>query len=386
MLIDKISFFTNMFMYQIFLPLLYFVCSRKPVDNNKVVFYASQHKTVHPNMTHIIAKLKETRPQTKCVVLVSDIRKESLIVQYKTFINFIKEMSNAGYVYLIDIALPVSAVRLRKETSVIQLWHACGAFKLWGYSTLKREGWHTSKYRAMLLPYYRNITHVPVSSPDVVPHYAEAFNIDIAKVLPLGVPRTDMFFQKDYLKSSAEKIRSLFPEINGRTIILFCPTFRGLRAKDARYPYIEDVYSTARKLGTRFVIILKMHPWVKEFSIPEDLKNTIFSCGSATDINQILGGCDILVTDYSSVIFEYSLFGKPAVFFSPDHKEYTNGRGFYYDYKTFIPGPLAETSAELVQILEKNQYDAAMMSHFKEKFMKSCDGHSSERIISMIMK
>ena len=94
---------------------------------------------------------------------------------------------------------------------------------------------------------------------------------------------------------------------------------------------------------------------------------------------------DILISDYSSLIFEYSLFEKPMIFFGPDIDRYNQDRGFFQDYFSMIPGPLCRTNEELIEIIENiDSYNLENIKIFKNKYMSSCDGKSTERILNYI--
>ena len=94
---------------------------------------------------------------------------------------------------------------------------------------------------------------------------------------------------------------------------------------------------------------------------------------------------DILVSDYSSLVFEYSILHRPMIFFAYDLEEYDNSRSYYYDYKTFVPGPIAKTDDEVISYILKGT-DMSKVKAFREKFMSACDGNSTKRIAEYTMK
>ena len=95
---------------------------------------------------------------------------------------------------------------------------------------------------------------------------------------------------------------------------------------------------------------------------------------------------DVLIADYSSLIFEYSLFERPMLFYAYDLDDYNDWRGFYYDYHDLTPGPVCRDMDELVDELVHldERFDVDRVRAFKQKFMGSCDGHATERIERMI--
>ncbi|MEH7724969.1 CDP-glycerol glycerophosphotransferase family protein, partial [Bacillus altitudinis] len=100
--------------------------------------------------------------------------------------------------------------------------------------------------------------------------------------------------------------------------------------------------------------------------------------------NELLLIADVLITDYSSVCFEFALLQKPMIFFSYDVDEYIRTRDFYYEYFSFIPGPLARTCRELVSIVKNNQYEFEKLDSFVQYFFDELDGQSSKRVVDAI--
>ena len=89
---------------------------------------------------------------------------------------------------------------------------------------------------------------------------------------------------------------------------------------------------------------------------------------------------DVLLTDYSSAIYEFALLDRPMVFFAPDYEAYERERGFYFDYRTGVPGPIFETTAALATFLRAGQFDLERVERFREASFDVADGRSSERL------
>ena len=92
---------------------------------------------------------------------------------------------------------------------------------------------------------------------------------------------------------------------------------------------------------------------------------------------------DICISDYSSLVFEYALFERPIIFFVYDLEEYIDNRGLYYDFDEITPGPICRTNDEMIEYIAhiNEKFDKQVVTDFKNKFMCSCDGHSTERIL-----
>ena len=103
-------------------------------------------------------------------------------------------------------------------------------------------------------------------------------------------------------------------------------------------------------------------------------------------IEDLLFTADMCITDYSSLIFEYSLFERPMIFYAFDLDQFYDYRGFNYPYDySFLPGPIVKTNEELINAIKQGKADPTVISDFRERFMGACDGRSTERIADYIM-
>jgi len=270
----------------------------------------------------------------------------------------------------------------------VQLWHGCGAFKKFGYST-RELAWGPSGRLLRFLPMYRNYTHVCASAPDILLQLAEAYACDPAIVVPWGVPRTDFYFSPTSIEESREKVLEAFPEIGDRKIILYAPTFRGDTMAAARHDAALDYETLADALDADCVLLLKPHPRVPAH-IPQpapDQDPFVFDA-AGLPIETLLCAADLLISDYSSLIFEYSLLGRPMLFYPYDLEDYDRARGFYYPYLRFVPGDLVWSSEDIAAAVRRNlfesQFDPARVASFRAANMSACDGHSTERILHNI--
>ena len=298
--------------------------------------------------------------------------------------DFVQELASAKYVFLEDASDIVSCVPLRPETKVAQLWHACGAFKKWGMSTADLKFGNTGK-NILRHPFYANLAVMTVSSPEVEWAYREAMMLEETPqvVQPLGVSRTDVYFDEGFERASREWLAGKFPGIAGRKVVLYAPTFRGA-TKKAKGPDALDLRMLKERLGDEWALVIKHHPFVKEPpAIPQDCGDFAFLATAADPTDSLLIAADAMVTDYSSVVFEYSLLGRPMAFFAYDLDDYNDWRGFYYDYDQMTPGPVVRTTAELADYLANagaGTFDRAQVDAFRDKFMSACDGHATARI------
>lgn len=345
-------------------------------NNDKKILIASNTKTqLYGNLKYIYEELKKY--DYKINVLL--INNTNIIEKIKYNFRLLYHIATSKYILIDDFFPLMYVLKIRKGTKFIQVWHALGAFKRVGYSREDIDNKNSLTHR--------NYTDTIVSSEKIVGNYAEAFGIESSKVHPLGIPRTDMFFDEVKKEKAKQQILEQYPHLKEKRIILFAPTFRGKGRKSAHYPekYI-DLDKIYENLEKDDVFLLKLHPFIKnQLIIKDEYKDKIIDLTEYKDINKLLLITDLLITDYSSVIFDYSFMEKPIIFYVPDLKEYTNSRSFYYDYQEYIYGSIAKTKEELIKQIKAPKVDKKKIEVFKNKFLNKCDGNSTKRFVEELI-
>ncbi|MFL5679496.1 MAG: CDP-glycerol glycerophosphotransferase family protein, partial [Chloroflexota bacterium] len=293
-------------------------------------------------------------------------------------------LARADVVVLDDYHPLVYQLDFGADVKVVQLWHATGAFKTVGYSRIGRPGAPSPYGRA-----HKNYTHAIVSSRFEVPCYAEAFGIPESRVHPTGIPRMDRFFDPDRRARNRESTFERFPQARGRFTILFAPTFRGHGARGARYNFDLLDYAALHALCVEkdAVVIFRMHPFVRRpLMIPAEYADRLLDgSGPGIEVNDLLPAMDLLVTDYSSVVFEFAALGKPMLFFAYDLEQYVSSRGFYTPYEEFVPGPIIRTFPELLDAIRGDEYEVGKVAAFAARHLDHVDGRSADRVVDMIL-
>ena len=299
-----------------------------------------------------------------------DLRKVGIRGKLSYITKFMREYATAEYVFICNYFLPVTSCRKRKGTKVIQLWHSTGLLKKFAYDTPDD-----------ISPYYRgdvtkNISMITVSSYAVKPVYEKAYHLEGVKknmVRATGVSRTDVFFDKAYLQKCREQLLAHYPEFKGKKIALYAPTFRG-SAADARLVGEEHIDALQKQLGDDWAVIIKPHPHIR---------NAKSNCDIMT--SELFASADVLISDYSSLIFEYALLKKPFVLFMPDYDEYVSARGFYVDPEKF-PCEIVKDGKALAAAVKQafGRQPDKVYEEFLRYHMGACDGHSTERILKIV--
>ena len=382
--ISKLRRIRKHYRYKVYFPKVYSSYCTESVQENKVLFLEMRFTKLSNSFELIYKALEESGEyDLKCSYVQFNFIRGREFTQRVN--EMLKELATAKYVFVDDASLILSSIPLRKETVAINLWHACGAFKKFGRSTAELK-FGSSAATLDKYPNYGNLTHVTVSSPEVIWAYEEAMHLPKGIVKATGVSRTDQFYDKEFVESRKQKLYEIMPEAKDKKVILYAPTFRG-HVATASSPDRIDFERFCRELGNEYVIVCKHHPFVKNPPIiPEELQHFARDLTKYLSIEDLLCCADICISDYSSLVFEYSLFEKPMIFYAYDYDNYCDWRGFYYDYSEFTPGPVVQTEDELLNSIKNidTQFDKQKVIDFKEKFMGSCDGHATERIIALM--
>ncbi|MBP3225922.1 MAG: CDP-glycerol glycerophosphotransferase family protein [Methanobrevibacter sp.] len=300
---------------------------------------------------------------------------------YKDKLSFgsFKKLASSKYVFLNDNFFPLAFMNFKPETIVVQLWHAPGASKKFGGSV-------DFESREILAKISENTDCLIVTSDKIKDYYSEAFQMPVSKIKVLGLPRMDYYFENhdlDKLKSDFSKKYNISAD---KKIILYAPTFRDEEKYNNVFSYL-DLEKFNSVLGEEYVLALRLHPKIKNF-----YKDDISSQGKYIDVSdfeseqELMLISDMLITDYSSIMIEYAILNRPIIFFTYDLEDYlANERGFYYNFKTTVPGPIVYSSDELINIIHDDDFDRSRISEFAKTQLDVIDGKSSERIVDFLL-
>lgn len=297
-----------------------------------------------------------------------------------------KACARAGVIVLEDFYPQIHSICLNRQTQLVQLWHACGAFKMFGLSEIGKV-----EHLDQDTKNHRNYRECYVSGSQMVLFYSEAFGISKTKVKPYGVPRTDVFFDPDYREKVRKRMFAMYPQLKDKKILLFAPTFRGSGNKRAYYPFekfpLEELLDT---LDEEYIVIVKNHPFVKEaMPVPKGREHRVLDLSQKENINDILFLTDLLITDYSSCIFEASLLKIPMIFYVFDLEEYMESRDIYFDFANFAPGKQAKDQDKLLALVQEINQEKDVFSKKREQFcqyfLDALDGQSTKRITDRIL-
>jgi CDP-ribitol ribitolphosphotransferase len=285
-----------------------------------------------------------------------------------------------------DYFFPIYPVKKRSGITIIQVWHACGAFKRFGRATLASE-WGADEIFLKWVPIHANYDLTLVSSASIAQIYADAFGQPVEQITAaFGIPRTDALAPSPRRDAAEREVRTRLGLRDNRTTILYAPTFRGADLKGAGAPELLDIAALFRALGDQYRLILRLHPFVKSaMRIPEEARDFVVDASREPDVNEVMLAADILVTDYSSIIFEYALLNRPMAFLAPDLAAYERERGFFFDYRSGVPGPVVQTTEQLLTWINAKAFDLPRVAKFAAESFDVMDGNATERLVEQVV-
>ncbi len=350
---------------------------------NRLVFCSDSRADLSGNMQNVYDRMIERGLDRQ--FKISFVLKESVKARRGFFDKFRAPflLARADIVIIDDFNPTIKQLKFKPYVKVIQLWHACGAFKTVGFSRTGKPGGPF-----LTNTNHRAYTHAIASSSHVARFYCEAFGMRPESVLPTGVPRTDIFFDEEYKKATTDALHEAIPQTVGKRVILFAPTFRGKGAKTGHYPlHSLDMHALADLCRrTNSVFIFKMHPFVKdEVYIPDEFSDVLIDESAEREINNLLFITDMLITDYSSVIYEASILDIPMLFYAYDLQEYISSRDFYEPFEGFVPGRIVSTFDELIAAIESGECEQEKVKPFCERNFEYRDGGSTDRVIDWLI-
>ena len=302
-------------------------------------------------------------------------------MSFKEIRAFTKACATSKVVVLDEFTPQIHYIDLREETKLIQLWHACGAFKTFGFTRLSKPKGSPQPTRN-----HRSYDFVTVSSTYCKKCHSEGFGIATDNVVATGIPRTDVFFDENYKAAARKKFYDAHPNFKGKKIILFAPTFRGMVKETAFYPTeMFDINEVCSKIPEDYAIIIKHHPFVNDVQpIPDRYADRVIDLSADNELNDLLFVTDVIITDYSSLVFEASLIDIPMIFYVFDLEKYINERDFYFDFKLYAPGKIVYSTEQLIDSIRKEDYCTEKIQPFADMFFDYRDGRSTQRVVKLI--
>ncbi len=350
------------------------------LNTRKIVLYNGLYKGLSGNLLELKNEIEVRRNDVVIYyfeknVMFSKNKEHRLKGLFTFFFVFPYHMATAGQVFLNDNFIPLKYCMTSKQAQFIQMWHGAGAFKKFGLSTERDR-----KVKGRVQRANSRITHLFVTSKQVIPYYEWSFAIPREKIFATGVPVTDIYFDEDRQREGKARFFREYPNLEGKRFVLITPTFRKSSRENAeilnKYPF-----ERMRKiLGDRWIFLIKMHPKMAGISMP---KNEY--CIDVTNYQQITDlffVSEFLIADYSSTVVEYALLEKPIILYAYDLLYYD--RGFFRDYRENPAGQIVETEEELLAAIRNPKVEPETRQNFLKMHYDFFDAGSTERVLQVL--
>ncbi|MDM5299642.1 CDP-glycerol glycerophosphotransferase family protein [Bacillus pumilus] len=371
--------------YAAFVTLIGWMLSGVKPRENQVTLLVSFHENA---AALIDAYQKQATMTMKLTVLytkhASAIEKNDFHLSFRYFneknpfhlIQCIYMMLKSKVVVTDNYFLMTSVLSNRPSTTCIQMWHANGALKKFGLedaSNLKRSPRDIERFKRV----YASFDYIVTGSDQMRDIFKKSFGVHDERFLPTGVPLTDVYYDQN----PSSFVKEDLPK--GKKVLLYAPTYRDFAMDGFVLPFSKEQLQT--QLSGDYILLVKLHPAVKHLANTEADGQWIYDV-SDQPLFPLLCACDVLITDYSSIVFEYALLQKPVLFFTYDLETYRNKRGLIDHYEDIIPGKACLTQDMLLkELFSLNEStNRERFRTFAKEWNQYSKGQSSEQLLSFI--
>lgn len=288
--------------------------------------------------------------------------------------------ATSSVIVLDDYFPEASSVHLSPQTFVLQLWHASGAFKRVGHAR-PSSSTGSKKSRA-----HRGYSAAIVSAEPIRASYAQAFAMDVNKVHATGIPRTDIFFDQDWIEHARVSLRSSLNIAPTQKLVLVAMTFHGDSLLNA-YSRVNDYdWNAIAEVLPQHVFVIKNHPFAAAHQANWDAHPRVIEVDPSADIDTLLAASDVVVTDFSSIIFEAAMLHKPVIHAIPAESDYSETRGLFFPAESYLFGPVAGTTEELIAAVENPTCDQDRFDALVARHIAASDGASTQRVVEELIE
>lgn len=358
---------------------------------NKIVFVAS----FKDNNLYIYRKLNDKQFPGEVVFLCKEScfhsikEKTSVPVYVIESGNFVHELKAAYHLMTAKTIIVdnyygfLSVAKFKKGVECIQIWHAAGAIKNFGLLDPTVEQ-RPKRAQKRIKKVYQNFHKVVVGSDVFADIFKKAFNVKEEQLLRFGYPRTDFFYNQTAQEKKREQFYQKYPQFKNKKIILYAPTYRPNPEDNQLKLDIDQLY---KSLKDEYVLFIRLHPSVSISEINYFVyQDFVFDFSKKASINDLIVVSDLLITDYSSIPFEYAILEKPMIFYPYDLEKYQENPGIWAKYEDIVPGPVAFLTKDILRYIKSNDFDYEKYRAFKEKWNKYSKGFSSENMVHYLLK
>ncbi|AAU25260.1 MULTISPECIES: CDP-glycerol glycerophosphotransferase family protein [Bacillus] len=372
------------------------LAGKLPVKKKTVIFESFAGKQYSCNPRAIYEYMKEHHPEYNLIWSVNpsytEIFEEKNVPYIHRFtLKWLFAMARAEY-WVVNSRLPLWIPK-PKHTTYVQTWHGTPLKRLAvDMEEVHMPGTNTEKYKQNFTKEASKWDYLISPNRYSTEIFARAFQFN-KTMIESGYPRNDFL----YTDNRPETMKAIKRKMNipeDKKVILYAPTWRDDQFyKKGKYKFDLDLNleKLREEIGDNYVIVLRMHYLVAENFDLSPYKGFAYDFSSYEDIRELYMVSDLLITDYSSVFFDFANLKRPMIFFVPDIETYRDKlRGFYFDFEQEAPGPLVKTTEEVIEkIKETETSDYRLPDIFEPFYEKFCyleTGNSTEKVVKTVFK
>ncbi|MDY2921873.1 MAG: CDP-glycerol glycerophosphotransferase family protein [Eubacterium sp.] len=345
-----------------------------PLDQNKVFLVATHDDGPEGNIGLMVEYIREKRAGTKFVYLT---KKDGIRKPFSFFFSKAYHMATASVILMDNEFMPMAYTPVSKKVKVVQLWHGTGTIKKFGLDADPPE------VKKLAEKINKRITHLIVNSEKTKKQYSSAFGIPPERIYITGLPRTDLILDEGRMEDMEKAFYEAYPSLKGKRITLYAPTFRDEQAVAPELALDFNDFT----LTEDDVVLLRLHPFVSDHFVLDEVSydGRVKDFSHYPGVTTLLKVADCLITDYSSIVFEYALMNKPVLFYAYDLEKFeTEGRSFYEDYVSEVPGPVCKDQKTLHEQWQKAIGKPAGQEEFLKENYRYLDGGARKRVFELI--
>lgn len=268
-------------------------------------------------------------------------------------------IATSKVVLLEGYCINVSILHHKKDLKVIQMWHALGIFKRFAFLAVGTAEGHSPKL-AKAMHMHENYDYVLCSSEFCRPYYAKAFGYPEERVKVYPLPRTDLLRSESYRWETRKRILEKYPALGNRKNVLYAPTFRNERDITEHLQKLFDAFDYEE-----YNLIVKLHP----IDRTRVNRMEVFDCSEFTTM-ELFSISDVLITDYSSILFEAAVAELPIYLYTYDLEDYLDRRGFLIDYRKDVPYPMYSEPSALLNAIRGEAYSRSSSREFIRRYVE----------------
>lgn len=338
----------------------------------KITFISRQANKPCIDFVLLSDAIQKEHPE--CKVVIHTKKTKNIILYCFNVLQQMYHIATSKTVIIERYCIPVCVLKHKKSLCVLQIWHALGSMKHFGYDMLGKEEGHAEKV-ADIMCMHKNYTYILISSYYFIKDFLTGFRVDASCIKEIPLPKADCLTSEAYKKEKREYLLKKYPKLADKKNILYCPTYR-------KFPSDMDGEKINALINQidfeKYNLIYSAHPLSR---VKVENPNVMLLEEGTFDALFI---SDYVISDYSSVIYEAGLLKIPVYLYAYDWENYHEKRTFNLDLEKEVPTIFTGNPEKIVEAIECNQFDAVAFEEFTNKNVRLPKESCCKEILKLI--